>query len=131
MTDLERLELLRAALAVAAADGEIVGCERGVLEGLAARVGVGRASFEAMLAAAVRGEKPVPNLLIRSPDKARIALELLVAEARLDGEITDEERELLVHLATRLGITGDDFQTVYQAGLARADRLRQSRDATS
>ncbi len=131
MTDLEKLALLRAAVAVAAADGEILRCERGVLEGLAARVGVGRASFEAMLSAAVRGEKRAPDLLIRSPDEARLALELLVAEARLDGEISNAERELLFHLATRLGITGDAFQTVYQAGLARADRLRQSRDATT
>jgi tellurite resistance protein len=131
MTDLEKLELLRAAVAVAAADGEILRCEKGVLEGLAARVGVGRASFEAMVSAAVGGERPVPDVLIRSPEKARIALELLVAQARLDGEISDEERELLFHLATRLGITGDDFQTVYQAGLTRADRLRQSRDAKS
>ncbi len=131
MTDLEKLELLRAAVAVAAADGEIVGCERGVLEGLAARVGVGRASFEEMLSAAVRGEKREPGLLIRSPEQARLALELLVAQARLDGDITSEERELLFHLATRLGIEGDDFQAVYQAGLARADRLRQSRGATA
>ncbi len=131
MTDLEKLELLRAAVAVAAADGEILGCEKGVLEGLAARVGVGWASFEAMVSGAVRGDKPLPDLLIRSPEKARLAMELLVGEARLDGEISKEERELLVHLATRLGITGDDFQAVYQAGLARADRLRQSRDATA
>ena len=84
-----------------------------------------------MLSAAVGGEKREPDLVIRSPHQARLALELLVAEARLDGDITCEERELLFHLATRLGIEGDVFQTVYEAGLARADRLRKSRNANA
>ena len=44
MDDLEKLELVKAALAVAAADGEIRRSEMGVVMGLAARVGSGPAS---------------------------------------------------------------------------------------
>jgi tellurite resistance protein len=67
------------------------------------------------------------NILIRSPEKARAALELLVAEARIDGEICDEERSLLVRIAGCLDITGNAFQTVYESGIERADRIRKSR----
>lgn len=129
MTDLERLNLLKAALAVAAADGVLRRSEMGVIEGLAARVGVGRASLDAMIAAAERGDLSDHHMLIKSETHARTALELLVAEARLDGEIADREREFLVAIGLRLKITGDEFQSVYQAGIARADKIRQGRRA--
>jgi tellurite resistance protein len=125
MTETEKLELLKAALEVAVADGEIRRSERGVLEGLAVRAGVGRASFEAMLNAAQREDTRVENILLCCGRTARTALELLVAEARIDGEISDQERDVLIRLGNRLGITGDEFQTIYQAGIARADAIRK------
>jgi tellurite resistance protein len=128
---MEDLELLKAAIAVAVADGELRRSEMGVIKGLAARIGVGRASLDAMLGAAEAGESIADNILIQSPRRARSALELLVAEARIDGEVSEEERSLLVHIATSLGITGSDFQAVYQAGIERADRIRKSRDGSS
>ena len=64
-------------------------------------------------------------ILVRTP------LELLVGQARIDGEISDEERSVLVRIASSLGITGDDFQTVYQAGIQRADKIRKSRQGSS
>ena len=131
MQGIEQLELLRAALAVAVADGEIRRSEMGVVEGLAVRVGVGRASLDAMLEAARQDNSIADNILIRSKDRARTALELLVAQARIDGQISRQERDVIVRVATSLGITGDDFQTVYEAGIARADRLRESRQDPS
>jgi tellurite resistance protein len=128
MTTNEDVELLKAVMAVAVADGELRRSEMGVIKGLAARIGVGRVTFDAMLGAAEAGEPIADNILIRSPERARSALELLVAQARIDGEISDEERGLLVRIATSLGITGDDFQAVYQAGVKRADKIRKSRE---
>ncbi|UCD28051.1 MAG: hypothetical protein JSV03_13280, partial [Planctomycetota bacterium] len=94
MTDIEKQELLTAALVVAAADGQLKQSEMGVVMGLAARVGVGRASLEAMIQAAKSGRIDPDSILIRSEKSARIALELLVAEARIDGQISDTEREV-------------------------------------
>lgn len=125
MDDMEKLELLKAALAVAAADGEMRRSEMGVVEGLAARVGLGRASFDAMMASAQRGDSLAYDIVMQSKESARTALELLVAEARIDGEITQKERALVAWIGTRLGIKGDEFQAVYKAGLDRADRIRK------
>ena len=127
MGAMEDLELLKAALALAMADGELRRSEKGVVEGLAERIGIGRVSFEAMLEAAEKDDSIADNILLRSKEKAHSAFELLVAQARIDGEISDDERSLLVRIATSLGITGTDFETVYLAGVKRADRIRKSR----
>lgn len=127
MKDLDKLELLKAALAVAVADGQVRRSELGVVMGLAARVGLGAASLEAMMNAAKRDPAYADSILMRSEDSARTAFELLVAEARIDGEISAEEREVLTRLAERLHISGDEFTELYKAGIARADRIRQSR----
>ena len=127
MKDIEQVELFKAALAIAVADGEVRRSEKGVLEGLAVRVGIGRASFEAMIEAARQDEAFADNILIRSKKDARKALELLVAQARIDGEISESERNLLVRIASRLELTGGEFRSVYQAGIARADKIRSSR----
>jgi tellurite resistance protein len=126
MNDLEKLELLRATLAVAAADGELMRSEMGVVEGLAAKVGIGTASFEAMVAAAKRGEA-AGRVRISSPDSARTALHLLVAQARIDGEITDEERAVLLTIGDRLGIKEDEFREIYVKGIQEADEIRRRR----
>ena len=127
MRNIEELELLKAALAVAVADGEIRRSEMGVVEGLAMRLGVGRASLEAMLEAAQKDDSTADNILIRSKERARRALELLVAQARIDGKISAEERSVIVRIATSLNLAGGEFQSIYEAGIARADRLRESR----
>jgi tellurite resistance protein len=127
MSAAEDVGLLKAALAVAMADGELMRSEKGVVQGLARRIGVGRASFEAMLAAAEEDDSVADNILMRSKVKACTAFELLVAQARIDGEISAEERSLLVRIATSLGITGDEFAQLYQAAIKRADDIRKSR----
>ena len=119
------------ALAVAMADGELSRSEKGVVQGLAQRVGVGRASFEAMLAAAEEDDSVADNILVHSKEKACTAFELLVAQARIDGEISTEERGLLVRIATSLGMTGGEFEQLYQSGINRADDLRKSRNGSA
>lgn len=131
MTEMETLELLRAAIALAMADGELCRSEKGVIEGLAQRVGVGRVSLDAMIEAAREDDSIADNILMGSNDRARVALELLVAQARLDGEITNDERRVLVRIAASLDITTDAFQAIYETGLARADTLRKSRQNPS
>ena len=124
---MDDLALLRGAIAVALADGELRRSEMGVLKGLALRAGVGQMSFDAMLDAAKEGADLAGNVAMISPGAARTALELLVAQARIDGEISPEEREVIVRIAMDLGIKNDEFQTIYTKGVDRADTLRKSK----
>jgi tellurite resistance protein len=127
MKDREQIDLLRAALALAYADEKLTRSERGVIEGLAARVGLEGAALQSMIGEARRDDFIADRLYIRSREDAEQAFELLVAQGRIDGEISEEERSLLVRVATSLGIRNDDFERVYSAGIARADQLRRSR----
>lgn len=131
MARMEDVELLKAAIAVAVADGEIRRSEKGVVQGLAQRIGVGRASFDAMVQAAEQDDSIADNILIHSRENAHRALELLVAQARIDGEISGEERKLLVRIASSLQIIGDEFSRIYEAGIKRADDIRKARKGTT
>ncbi len=124
---MENAELLRAAIAMAVADGKVSRSEMGVVEGLAQRAGVGAVTIEAMFDAASRDETFGDNLLIRSKDRAVKAVELLVGLARIDGEVSSEERELIVRIAGSLNVVGDEFRQAYEAGIKRADDLRKAR----
>lgn len=128
MDHMEQLDLLKAIMAIAVADGEVRRSELGVARGLAERLGIGEASFEAMLEEAQTHDAIADNMFISDQAKAHTAFELLVAQARIDGEISHEERALLVRIAKTLNIDDADFPVIYQAGLSRADRLRKSRE---
>lgn len=127
MASMEDLELLRAAMAVALADGELRRSEMGVIKGLAERTGVGRVSFDAMLGAAESDPSFADSIIISSPDKARQAVEILVAQAGLDGEISPQERAVIQRIARRLEITNQELGELYEAGVRRADALRKNR----
>jgi tellurite resistance protein len=127
---MEDTELLKAAIAVAVADGQLQRSEMGVVEGLAKRVGLGQVSFAAMVEAARTDRSFADNILIQSKHKTRTTIELLVGLARIDGIISDEERKVIVRIATSLGITGDAFEQAYLAGIRRADEIRRRKGAS-
>ena len=54
--------------------------EKGVVEGLATRLGVGKVSLDAMLDAAEQDKSMADNILIKDKDKAHTAFELLVTQ---------------------------------------------------
>ena len=124
---MENTELLRAAIAMAVADGKISRSEMGVVEGLAQRAGVGAVTIEAMFEAAANDETFADNLLLQPKDRAVKAVELLVGLARIDGEISSEERELIVRIAGSVNVVDDEFRQAYEAGIKRADDLRKAR----
>lgn len=37
---------------------------------------------------------------------------------------------MIVRISSALGITGDDFQAIYSAGIARADTIRKARGSS-
>ncbi|MHC5110765.1 MAG: tellurite resistance TerB family protein [Planctomycetota bacterium] len=127
-------ELLKAAVAMAVADGKLCRSEMGVVEGLAAKCGVGRRSLDVMIARAAKGDNTVDRLVFRTKDAAHEAFELLVAQAHIDGEVSREEEDILARVANRLGITGDrfgirgdEFRSLFQRGVNRANAIRRSR----
>ncbi len=124
---MENAELLRAAIAMAVADGKVSRSEMGVVEGLAQRAGVGAATIEAMFEAAANDETFADNLLLQPKDRAIKAVELLVGLARIDGKISDEERELIVRIAASIDVVDNEFRQAYEAGIKRADNLRKAR----
>jgi uncharacterized tellurite resistance protein B-like protein len=128
---MEDTELLKAVIAVAVADGRLRRSEMGVVKGLARRVGVGDTSLAAMIEAAEHDESFADDIIIRSREKAQAAIRLLVGEARIDGEISNEEREVIVRVATTLGITHAELGELFAAGIEEADRIRQSRKSPS
>ena len=126
-SNLEQVELLQAVIVLAAADGMISSSERGMLTSLAGRVGVGQASLDAMIERALNDTSVRDELFHRTRSQAEKAMELLVAVARLDGEVTEEEREVLVHIMQVLNLPMERFAEIYQRGVERADALRKAR----
>ncbi|UCE60356.1 MAG: hypothetical protein JSU63_01135 [Phycisphaerales bacterium] len=130
----EAQELLKAAVALAVADGKLRRSEMGVVESLAARCGVGKASLKAMLKAAAKGADAIDSIAIQSKDAVSRGFELLVAQAQIDSEISSEERNVLRRVAASLriagdefGIGGDEFRSLYQRGVKRAEAIRKAR----
>ena len=124
----DSLELLRAVLVIAAADGKVTGHELSLLKALAQRAGVGRTSLEAMIQTAQEDKIEHDKLFARAVADPERAVQTLVAAARIDGEVSDEERKILVDIACMLGVSVDRFRELYESGLAAADRIRRTRE---
>ncbi len=123
----EKIEMIRALIALAAADGKISASERGLLTRFAKRVGIGKASLDAMIEKALADPSVRDDLFRRTMSDPELALEMLVASARLDGDITSNEREVLIHVRGVLDIPMDEFAQVYERGIMRADTLRNAK----
>jgi tellurite resistance protein len=127
MDQAEQLEVLRAVLAVAIADGTTSRGEKGVVQKLAARAGVDAASLDEIVKEARSGpvlESQMFRPVLKDP---ATAMRLLVATAQIDGEITEEERSVLVDISLKVGVPPDRFGQVFAEGVALADRLRQDK----
>ena len=101
MTPMQRVDVLRAACCVAGIDGAPSESERKVIDKLAADVGVGRASLEAMIARGATDpdfHKEQFRVLRSSPQESIAAL-LEVAMA--DGKLTENETAVLKSLSER------------------------------
>ena len=122
----EQIEILRAVVVLAAADGVIAPSEKGLMQRLAKRIGVGEASLNAMIARAKEDSSVREELFRRNMSQPEKVMELLVAVARIDGEISSEEREVLVQIMGSLEIPVERFSDIYQKGIERADKIRDN-----
>ena len=123
----EQAEVLRAAIVLAVADGIIAPSEQGLLNSLAKRLGVSRDTLNmmterALLDAAARDE----FFRVASADP-ELTLELLVAAARIDGQVHSAEQQTLAQMAERLDVPISQFDEIYARGVARADAVRSQK----
>jgi len=101
MTPMQKVDVLRAACCVAGIDGAPTPSELKVIDKLAADVGVGRASLEAMIARGATDpsfHEEQFRVLKASPQESIAAL-LEVAMA--DGELSENETAVLKSLADK------------------------------
>ena len=109
MTPMQRVDVLRAACCVAGIDGTPGESERKIIEKLAADIGVGQASMEAMIARGATDPKfheEQFRVLKASPQES---IASLLQVARADGKLSQNETAVLKSLSDKLGIDDDTF----------------------
>lgn len=110
MTPMQKVDVLRAACCVAGIDGQPNEAEKVVIQKLAAEVGVGQASLEAMIERGATDpdfHQEQFRVLKTDPQESLAAL-LEVAMA--DGTISNEETAVLKALSEKLNVPTEVFQ---------------------
>ncbi len=110
MTNLQKVEILRASCCVASADGETTPDERARLKSLADAMGVGDASLQAMIDRATRDPEFYKTQFGMLRDEPLKTLDILIESALANGQIKPSELEVLKKLADRLSISDSDFR---------------------
>lgn len=118
-------ELLKAVIALAAADGNVTNTELAVIKALARKAGVEGTSLDAMIERAALDAAVKQELFDRAVKKPERAMELLVAAANIDGHVSEEERNLLVDISCTLGVPARRFSEIFQSGMAVSRRVTQ------
>ena len=127
---MEQVDVLRAACCVAAADGEVTDAEAKVIERIAKKAGVGKASREAMLEMALTSPKFLESqfrFLMRDSERA---MKVLLIVAAADGVIAESERLLATEFANRLEIDEERFRELIRAAEQAADRAQDEGEAS-
>lgn len=110
MTNLQRVEILRASCCIASADGEISEPELAQLKKLAHALGVGDASLNAMMSRAQRDPDFYKTQFGVLRDEPIMTVDILLESVLADGEVREPEFNMLKALAERLGVSDEDFR---------------------
>ena len=110
MTNLQRVEILRASCCIASADGEISEAELAQLKKLAHALGVGDASLNAMMSRAQRDPDFYKTQFGVLRDEPIMTVDILLESVLADGEVREAEFNILKALAERLGVSDEDFR---------------------
>ena len=119
---MEQVEILRAACCIAAADGEISDAERGFIERLATKAGVGRASREAMIEQGLTSPRFIESQFRFLLSNADRAIKVLMIVASADGAIGEAEESLVRNFAARLSIDEGRLEQLLRSGQDAADQ---------
>lgn len=120
------MAILKSLVAVAWVDGKVQDEEKELIEALISAFGASDSEAEAVrqYAASPRGlgDVPVTDL---SADDRRTLLNHAVVLTHIDGEQTDQEKELIGNLGQLLRIPAEEATRIVAAAEARAKRLLQ------
>ena len=124
MSAMQDVEILRAACCVAGLDEQITDSERNMLERLAHHAGVGSVSLEAMIDRAVSDPDFYQEQfeMVRTDPDATMKALFCIAVA--DHELTTDERVILHHFATKLGMEPKRFDQLLAAARKHVERHR-------
>ena len=112
MTAMAKVEVLRAACCIAGADGNVDDGELVLLKRLAAKVGVGKASLDAMILRAEAEKDFYKTQFQVLKTDAMETMKLMVEVAGSDDKLIAEEIKMLRYFAKRLGMDADSFREV-------------------
>jgi tellurite resistance protein len=106
------LEILRAACCVAGRDGSVSDSEEPLIRQLADRAGVGDVSLKAMIERAEQDPdfyREHFEILKTEPERT---VRFLAAVAAADGKVTAEQRAVVGHFASKLGMTDEELDRI-------------------
>ena len=110
MTPTQKIDLLRAACCVSAADGDPSEAELAVIGKLVKETGVGRASMDAIMDRAKRDQNFCDEQFkVLNSDPAE-SMTFLIEVAMSDGQLTDQEIGILRRLSNSLEVPDDVFE---------------------
>ena len=112
MTAMAQVEVLRAACCIAGADGTVDENERAFVDGLAERVGVGKASLDAMVLRAETEPEFFKQQFKVLKSNPKATMGTLFQAAASSGKLESKEIDMLQAFAVRLGMDGDGFREV-------------------
>jgi len=105
VTPIQKVDVLRAACCVAGADGETDEQEMSLLLKLAADVGVGTASLDAMISRAESDVAFCEEQFRFLKDDPSECVAIMMQVASVNGVVGDQEQQVLQKLANNLGIS--------------------------
>ena len=130
-TPMARVEVLRAACCVAGADGTVDDDERKLIDDLAEKVGVGRASLDAMVLRAETEPDFYENQFRVLKIDPGATMSLMFEVASQNRKIDPNEMAMLQHFAKRLGMDEASFKEVFAATVKNLDTVSRRRCATT
>jgi len=117
---MSKVEILRAACCVAGLDGYVCDREHPLLNRLAELAGVGGASLQAMIDRAERDQNFYQEQFDALSADPELTIRTLLAVAAADRELSLNERVVLHHFATKLGLPDERFEQVLEEAEKRA-----------
>lgn len=117
---------MKAVLVAVLADGAVSESEKRLVRRVQQRLGIA----DRQLAGLVKEVGQGGELSLPTDQKdRRAALELMVATAAIDGQVGEQERDLLERVALRMEITGRQWQELYDQAVAKAQKIRAAAEA--
>ena len=117
---------MKAVLVAVLADGAVSESEKRLVRRVQQRLGIA----DHQLAGLVKEVGQGGELSLPTDQKdRRAALELMVATAAIDGQVGEQERDLLERVALRMEITGRQWQELYDQAVAKAQKIRAAAEA--